>query len=86
MISPKMNHPGSVTGMFQKGTNIVHNSIFSFNPLYFYFILFLLINEIFTWFQIRQGMSLEHDEMITEFYQAFMHENALNPAIFPALR
>ena len=31
-------------------------------------------------------MNLEHDELISEFYQVFMHENALNPAIFPALR
>ena len=34
----------------------------------------------------KMGMSLENDEIITEFYQAFMHENAVNPAMFPALR
>ncbi len=37
-------------------------------------------------FSDKTGLSLEHDELISQFYQAFMHENALNPAIFPALR
>jgi len=34
----------------------------------------------------KTGHSLEQDEIVSEFFHAFMHENALNPMIFPALR
>ena len=47
--------------------------------------MLMSFNELFI-IADKTGMSLEHDEVITEFYQAFMHENALNPTIFPALR
>ena len=34
----------------------------------------------------KTGHSAEHDKIVKEFFHAFMHENALNPMIFPALR
>jgi len=32
------------------------------------------------------GHSPEQDSVVREFFHGFMHENALNPMIFPALR
>ena len=32
------------------------------------------------------GCSVEHDALVREFMHGFMHENALNPMIYPSLR
>ena len=32
------------------------------------------------------GCSVEHDALVKEFMHGFMHENALNPMIYPSLR
>ncbi|WAR16693.1 SGPL-like protein [Mya arenaria] len=45
-----------------------------------------LQQEAFDMFCEKTGYSGEHDDIVKEFFHAFMHENALNPMIFPALR
>lgn len=42
--------------------------------------------EAFDAFCEKTNHSVEHDALVKEFFHAFMHENALNPMIFPALR
>ncbi|KAK3088897.1 hypothetical protein FSP39_025176 [Pinctada imbricata] len=37
-------------------------------------------------FQEKSGHSFEHDALVQEAFSAFLHENALNPMIFPSLR
>ena len=34
----------------------------------------------------KTGLNAEHDKLVRQFHHAFMHENALNPMIFPSLR
>ena len=34
----------------------------------------------------KTGLSDNHDKIIGEFHRSFMHENALNPILFPTLR
>jgi hypothetical protein len=34
----------------------------------------------------KSGLSDSHDELLRQFREAFMHQNALNPAVFPTLR
>ncbi|KAH3709466.1 uncharacterized protein LOC127858788 [Dreissena polymorpha] len=47
---------------------------------------FKLQEEAFDMFEEKTGHSAEQDKIVKEFFHAFMHENALNPMIFPALR
>lgn len=47
---------------------------------------FKLQQEAFDMFCEKTGHSVEHDELVKEFFHAFMNENALNPMIYPALR
>ncbi|KAL5013521.1 hypothetical protein ScPMuIL_007791, partial [Solemya velum] len=42
--------------------------------------------EAFDMFTEPVGYSAEHDLLVKEFHHAFLHENALNPIIFPSLR
>ncbi|XP_041361221.1 sphingosine-1-phosphate lyase-like [Gigantopelta aegis] len=42
--------------------------------------------DIFDQFEESVGYSVEHDALVQEFQQAFLHENALNPVVFPSLR
>ncbi|XP_048727010.2 sphingosine-1-phosphate lyase-like [Ostrea edulis] len=42
--------------------------------------------EAFKTFQEKLGYSVEHDSIVKEFHHAFLHENALNPMVFPSLR
>ncbi|ELU10802.1 hypothetical protein CAPTEDRAFT_156221 [Capitella teleta] len=37
-------------------------------------------------FAEKTGAGADHDQVVRLFHHAFMHENALNPAIFPSLR
>lgn len=34
----------------------------------------------------KLGYSVDHDCIVKEFHHAFLHENALNPMVFPSLR
>ena len=34
----------------------------------------------------KLGYSVDHDSIVREFHHAFLHENALNPMVFPSLR
>ena len=34
----------------------------------------------------KTGLDADHDKLVRQFHHAFMHENALNPMIFPSLR
>ncbi len=34
----------------------------------------------------KTGLSPDHDDLLKQFHHAFMHENALNPMVFPSLR
>ncbi|CAC5390057.1 SGPL1 [Mytilus coruscus] len=45
-----------------------------------------LQSEAFDKFEEKIGHSLEHDTIVNEFLHAFLHENALNPMVFPSLR
>lgn len=45
-----------------------------------------LQQEAFDAFCEKTGYSVEHDKLVKEFFHAFMHENALNPIVYPALR
>lgn len=47
---------------------------------------FELQKRAFDLFSEKTGLSLEHDQLVRFFHEAFMHENALNPTVFPALR
>ncbi|KAL4218090.1 hypothetical protein ACF0H5_022826 [Mactra antiquata] len=47
---------------------------------------FELQEEAFDAFCEKSGHSVEHDGLVKEFFHGFMHENALNPMIYPALR
>lgn len=42
--------------------------------------------EAFAKFQEKLGYSVDHDCIVKEFHHAFLHENALNPMVFPSLR
>lgn len=44
------------------------------------------IQKAYELFTEGSGAGEEHDRLVTEFSRAFMHENALNPMVFPALR
>ena len=57
------------------------------------FALHYMIISLFTWtgsfmFSVTEkiGCSVEHDALVREFMHGFMHENALNPMIYPSLR
>ncbi|KAH9488384.1 Sphingosine-1-phosphate lyase 1 [Bulinus truncatus] len=45
-----------------------------------------LQKEVYEKFTEKIGYSPEHDEMVKYFQKAFMHENGLNPMIYPSLR
>ncbi|KAK2150178.1 hypothetical protein LSH36_419g01016 [Paralvinella palmiformis] len=47
---------------------------------------FRLQQKAYDLFTEKTGMNPEHDQLIRLFYEAFMHENALNPLMFPNLR
>ncbi|CAD5114128.1 DgyrCDS3273 [Dimorphilus gyrociliatus] len=42
--------------------------------------------EAYELFSEKTGYDGDHDKLVKEFYYAFMHENALNPMVFPSLR
>ncbi|CAG5123196.1 unnamed protein product [Candidula unifasciata] len=47
---------------------------------------FQLQKEVFEMFTEQTGLSPEHDELVKLFQKAFLHENALNPMVYPSLR
>ncbi|XP_050413035.1 uncharacterized protein LOC126827602 [Patella vulgata] len=47
---------------------------------------FQIQKECFDRFEKAIGYSVDHDALVTEAHHAFLHENALNPMIFPSLR
>lgn len=47
---------------------------------------FELQTEAFDKFEEKIGHSIDHDTLVMEFLHAFLHENALNPMVFPSLR
>ena len=45
------------------------------------------MNVSFTIFIVEKtGLDADHEHLVRQFHHAFMHENALNPMIFPSLR
>ncbi|XP_046368816.2 sphingosine-1-phosphate lyase-like [Haliotis rufescens] len=42
--------------------------------------------DSFNLFQEKIGHSVDHDELVKQFQMAFLHENALNPMLYPSLR
>ncbi|CAH1773626.1 unnamed protein product [Owenia fusiformis] len=47
---------------------------------------FKIQQKAFSLFCEKTGYSGDHDALVTAFHHAFMHENALNPMVFPSLR
>lgn len=47
---------------------------------------FQLQREAFDLFSEKIGHSVDHDALVKEFHHGFLHENALNPMLFPSLR
>ncbi|KAJ8315844.1 hypothetical protein KUTeg_007994 [Tegillarca granosa] len=47
---------------------------------------FEMQKDVFKTFEEKAGYSMEHDQVVSECFQAFMHENALNPMVYPSLR
>ncbi|KAK3576907.1 hypothetical protein CHS0354_017578 [Potamilus streckersoni] len=47
---------------------------------------FQLQKDAFDLFNEKIGYSVDHDTLVREFHHAFLHENALNPMIYPSLR
>jgi len=47
---------------------------------------FALQRKAYDMFAESTGLSVEHDRLVRMFHHAFMHENALNPMMFPSLR
>ncbi|XP_006825455.1 sphingosine-1-phosphate lyase-like [Saccoglossus kowalevskii] len=47
---------------------------------------FKLQKDAYDMFTQKSGVSVKHDALVKEFHHAFMHENALNPMMFPSLR
>ncbi|KAK7091633.1 uncharacterized protein [Littorina saxatilis] len=45
-----------------------------------------LQKDVFDMFTEKFGNSENHEEIVREFHLAFLHENALNPMIYPCLR
>lgn len=42
--------------------------------------------NLFGFLTEKLGYSVDHDCIVKEFHHAFLHENALNPMVFPSLR
>ncbi|KAL3892346.1 hypothetical protein ACJMK2_004559 [Sinanodonta woodiana] len=47
---------------------------------------FQLQKDAFDLFNEKISYSVDHDTLVREFHHAFLHENALNPMIYPSLR
>ncbi|BFZ21048.1 hypothetical protein BsWGS_24087 [Bradybaena similaris] len=69
----------------EKETNHMNGRIFA----YTYTLTddhFQLQKEVFDKFTEQIGFSPEHDELVKLFQKSFLHENALNPMVYPSLR
>ena len=51
-----------------------------------FFPSFLFVYHYVVLISEKIGCSVEHDALVKEFMHGFMHENALNPMIYPSLR
>ncbi|XP_064597644.1 uncharacterized protein LOC135464085 [Liolophura sinensis] len=66
-------------------TNHVEGKIFAYTYTLFDE-HFQLQKDCFKIFGEKAGYSENHDALVSLFHQAFLHENALNPMIYPSLR